>query len=288
MRFFRWPNLFLKFSLLLGLAPYSAVAADIMIHPIELSVSCHDTDKVQVQKTVNEETIYEILDAYRLPHDLRYADNKCSPGDYEPTSTYQELTCNGFWILIQAKVFDHPALAAHGYQILCKKIFEAEKLFSKTQFSALHHVPFWVEWNVLWNGSRYHPYIDWLNDNHVNPDKVFGVEITNFRNFLGAVENQEPLLVMHEFAHAYHDQVLGNDFAPIYDSFAMAKSEGLYESVEVASGELDVGYAITDEQEYFAELTESYFGQSEFYPFTKDELKNYDPLGFAVVRKIWQ
>ena len=262
------------------------------IHPIALSINCHDTEKIQIKKSINSETIYEILDAYKQPHGLRYADDKCSNKDFEPSagaaSTYTESKCNGFWILIQDRVFKHPALAAHGYQVLCEKLIQAQELLSHGQFERIHNTPFWMEWDVLWNGSRYHPYIDWLNDNHANPEKLFGVEITNLRNFITALENQEPLLVMHELAHAYHDQVLGNEFPPIHNAFAQAKSEGLYESVEVVGGEIDIGYAITDEQEYFAELTESYFGQSEYFPFTKKELQSYDPLGFAILRKIWQ
>ena len=39
--------------------------------------------------------------------------------------------------------------------------------------------------------------------------------------------------------------------------------------------------------EYFSELTESYFGINDFYPFVKEELKKYDPIGYECVEKIW-
>ncbi len=40
-------------------------------------------------------------------------------------------------------------------------------------------------------------------------------------------------------------------------------------------------------QEYFSELTEAYFGKNDFFPFTRDELKQHDPAGFALMEEAW-
>ena len=39
--------------------------------------------------------------------------------------------------------------------------------------------------------------------------------------------------------------------------------------------------------EFFAENTEAFFCRNDFFPFTRDELKRYDPETFALVEKLW-
>ena len=46
-------------------------------------------------------------------------------------------------------------------------------------------------------------------------------------------------------------------------------------------------YARTNHKEFFAEMTESYVGVNDFYPFVRAELKNHDPKTFALMKKIW-
>jgi hypothetical protein len=40
-------------------------------------------------------------------------------------------------------------------------------------------------------------------------------------------------------------------------------------------------------QEYFAELSEAYWGKNDFYPFTRSELLQHDPLGYEAVKRAW-
>ena len=46
-------------------------------------------------------------------------------------------------------------------------------------------------------------------------------------------------------------------------------------------------YGITDQKEFFAEMTESYFGSNDFYPFVAGELKQAEPETFALMAEIW-
>jgi hypothetical protein len=39
--------------------------------------------------------------------------------------------------------------------------------------------------------------------------------------------------------------------------------------------------------EFFAEMSESYFGANDFYPFNQGELKDYAPEIFELMQKIW-
>jgi hypothetical protein len=46
-------------------------------------------------------------------------------------------------------------------------------------------------------------------------------------------------------------------------------------------------YALTNQKEFFAEMTESYFGSNDFYPFVAGELKQAEPEIFELLAEIW-
>ena len=39
--------------------------------------------------------------------------------------------------------------------------------------------------------------------------------------------------------------------------------------------------------EYFSELCEAYWGENDYYPFNYEQLKEHDPVGFAMMETIW-
>ena len=132
----------------------------------------------------------------------------------------------------------------------------------------------------------YHPSRQWLADNGYNPDKAGAVEIGDVRHFL-AWSREQPMMVLHEFCHAYHDQALGYDYQPIRDAYQNAVDKKLYDRVLRANGHYERAYAINNDQEYFAESCEAYFGTNDFYPFVRAELIEHDPLMAQTIRKAW-
>jgi len=46
--------------------------------------------------------------------------------------------------------------------------------------------------------------------------------------------------------------------------------------------------ALTDAQEYFAELSEAYLRTNDFYPLNRQKLLEFDPEGFELVRQVWE
>ena len=75
------------------------------------------------------------------------------------------------------------------------------------------------------------------------------------------------MIVLHELAHAYHHQVLGMWNPDIRQTYEAAKAKGLYRNVSFWTGNIaPVGYAMSNEREYFAGLTEAYFGQKAQAP----------------------
>ncbi len=81
--------------------------------------------------------------------------------------------------------------------------------------------------------------------------------------------NVQPWCVLHELAHAYHDQVLGFEEARILAAYAAYKKSGHGSAVLLVTGGHVPHYGLTDHKEFFAEMTESYFGVNDFFPFNR-------------------
>jgi hypothetical protein len=96
-----------------------------------------------------------------------------------------------------------------------------------------------------------------------------------------------PLVILHELAHAYHDQVLGFDEPRIKAAWKKFCDSGKYQSVLTSPGHMHEHYGLTNQMEFFAEMTESYFGSNDFYPFVAGELKRDEPEIYALMSEIW-
>ena len=96
-------------------------------------------------------------------------------------------------------------------------------------------------------------------------------------------------MVLHEMAHAYHDQFLPKGFenAGVLKAFQTAIKAGQYQKVLRWNGREVKHYSTTNQMEYFAEATEAYFGTNDYYPFIRPELELFDPGGARAVEAAW-
>ena len=97
----------------------------------------------------------------------------------------------------------------------------------------------------------------------------------------------QPWSILHELAHAYHDQVLGFDEPRLVAAWQQFRASGNYTSVLTSYGAMREHYGINNAKEFFAEMTESYFGSNDFFPFVAGELKQAEPGIFALLAAIW-
>lgn len=135
---------------------------------------------------------------------------------------------------------------------------------------------------------QYHPSADWLKANGYSEELTRCVHIPDVEDFLSPFENhRQPWAVLHELAHAYHDRVLGFDEPRIAAAYAKFRDGGKYKSVVTSPGPMRDHYALTNEKEFFAEMTECYFGANDFYPFVAGELKQAEPDIFNLLQEIW-
>ena len=153
----------------------------------------------------------------------------------------------------------------------------------------LRTVPLWIHLDNPANpGAAFHPDRAWLVEHHQDPRMAQGIEIGNLEHFVSWTYEQ-PWMVMHELAHAYHFRSLpqGENNADANAAYEDAVASHRYEAVLRSGGTTERAYALTNRMEYFAETTEAYFGQNDFYPFVRAELRAFDPKGYALMLATW-
>jgi hypothetical protein len=182
--------------------------------------------------------------------------------------------------------------------ILDRELKQVEEIMPAKSLRVLKQIPFWINSRKT-NGAvmAYHPSRRWLEDHNLNAKMAKGVEIMKLDDFIHpAFDHSQPLAVLHELAHGYHQLVLGWENAQIKMAYQKAVRSGRYDSVVAYDLEVDGmgrivrrkkkmvrAYALTSAHEYFAELSEAYFGRNDFFPFTKVELRQHDPEGYRMM-----
>ena len=137
-------------------------------------------------------------------------------------------------------------------------------------------------------GMCFHESADWLTANGFDAERAGSVEICNMDDFL-LWRAEQPMMTLHEFAHAYHWR-LGFERPDVAAAFDAARGKGLYQSVEYSlapEGEHRRAYALTNAKEYFAEVSEALFGRNDYFPHTREQLREYDPAGLELARRLW-
>ena len=135
---------------------------------------------------------------------------------------------------------------------------------------------------------QYHPDAGWLKENGYSEKLAKCVHIPEVEDFLSPYENHRmPWVVLHELAHGFHDQTIGFDDARVTAVWKKFCQSGRYKSVLTRPGHLREHYGLTDQKEFFAEMTECYFGSNDFYPFVTGELKQAEPEIFQLLAEIW-
>jgi hypothetical protein len=217
----------------------------------------------------------------------RAADPKPTPWD--GIDRYEERKVEGWRVLVNKSLLkkDQQELSDETLKQLGHQLYEITRVVPAEALAKLRKVPIWVELAHPRHPCMcYHPSADWLREHQMNPDKAGAVEIANAKTFLDWT-HQQPWMVLHELAHAYHFQVLGGDNAEIKACYEQAVRSKSYESVLHHDGKKVRHYALNNDKEYFAEATEAYFGTNDYYPFVRSELKEHDPKVYDLLEKVW-
>ena len=136
---------------------------------------------------------------------------------------------------------------------------------------------------------QYHPSAGWLKANGYATDLEKCVHIPRAADLpTKRCISEQPWVILHELTHAYHDQVLGFDEPRIKEAYEKYKKSGRGDSTLLYNGKRVKHYALTTPMEFFAEMTEAYFGTNDFFPFNRAELKEAEPEIYELLNHIWE
>jgi hypothetical protein len=206
-----------------------------------------------------------------------------------PTEQYESREIEGWTVRVnKALLGDKADLGKKAIRLLEVRLYEITLAVPARPLAELRKVPIWLGVDdYIEERACYHPNVQWLRDHGLNPDKAKAVEIGNAASFLKEARHQ-PMMVLHELAHSYHDRILGFDHPGILEAYAKAKQSGIYDSVLRISGKKEKAYAITHPHEYFAEACEAFFGTNDYYPFVRAELREFDPALYRILEEVWR
>lgn len=209
---------------------------------------------------------------------------------------FQTNSVEGWTVLVNERLLaEDPAATEKALGLLRAQLQEIVRVVPSPAVAKLREVTLWFspEYPGVPPRAEYHPGADWLRDNGRDPMMAQGVEFTDVKNF-EAETKRMPNFTLHELAHAYHDRVLarGFDHAEIKLAYERAKAGQSYDPVERWFGDgrpntRERAYAMTNPMEYFAETTEAYFSRNDFFPFTREELKQHDPEMEKLLARLW-
>ncbi len=214
-------------------------------------------------------------------------------GQQEETAFYDPVhqQLEGWTVAVDPQLLrePHTGLGKQALGALANHLQRVKYIVPEDRVRQLQQLPIWLELeNPKLANMQYHPDRGWLLANEHDPRLVKHVHIPRARQLLDRrMWAKHPYVVLHELAHAYHDQVLGFDHEGIVQAFEAAREEGAYEEVLLFTGKKVRHYALSNHKEYFAEATEAYLGVNDFYPFVRAELKEHDRRMFDLLETIW-
>jgi|GEM_PF-318207 len=198
---------------------------------------------------------------------------------------------HGFTVHVDPALLSGPNAkqGARALSMLSNHLERISILVPSAPLSAMRSLGIWIEHeHPELSNMQYHPGAGWLERRGYDPRLAKKVHIPRARALLSRAQMlKHPAVVLHELAHAYHDQVLGFEDARIVEAFRAARAARTYENVLAHTGRKVRHYAMTNHKEYFAEATEAYLYRNDFFPFVRAEFEQVDPKGHAALQEIW-
>jgi len=210
-----------------------------------------------------------------------------SPTAYALTSGYQKRRIEGWTVHVSPLLVEQKAYADEMCKLLRYKLHLVKRYMPGEAVGQLQKVPIWLERdNPAVSYMTYHACPEKLKAAGQNPDKLHGVEIGNtarFRQWQGL----QQFAVLNQLARAYYDRLPQTQARQIKDAWRRAVESGRYDSVLRFDAKRVRHPALKDPLEFFAEMTESYYGVNDHFPFLQFETRQYDPETCRLLEKIW-
>jgi len=213
----------------------------------------------------------------------------------EPTkpTSHTVRTIEGWTVNIDDRLLaeEHKELGDLALRLISNQLFQIAFLLPESKVEQLRTVKIQLD---LTHGkltsAQYHPSRGWLRNNGYAESLAKCVHLPVAAGFASKnLHRTQPWVMLHELAHAYHDQFLERGFEnpAVKEAWQQLVDSGKYVSTLHIDGRDTRHYALTDQMEFFAEFTEVFFGMNDFFPFNRGELRRDAPEIDRLMRTIW-
>lgn len=202
---------------------------------------------------------------------------------YEPTTAYRIKTLAGWQVYVHNSLLpdgEHADTGAAAIERLTDAMNRVKTWMPAGPLARLLAVKIWLELDSTHgpyggtSGYQYHPGLDWLVDMDFNPDKHKCVEFGRAESLAKRGKDQTATVLLHELAHAYHDQTLGFSHAEVKAAHRRAVEGTTYPEKD---------WVKSNHKEFFAGVTTRYFGTKE----ERDAVAQRDPILEKLLLTIW-
>jgi hypothetical protein len=205
---------------------------------------------------------------------------------------YETQKMDGFTLFIHPDAKKHEdEFKKSPMEVLKLELKMLGQILNKRALAKVQTLPFWVEWDEAPEGTNtggatviaYYLSAD-LRMARIRGEHPLRARTITICNLKTLTRLHQPeidsgkCILLHEVAHAVHDQIIGFDNPDINLAFTQAMNRKLYQPGL---------YMTSSAREFFAELTCSYLDRLDHFPRNRGDLKKHDPATFKLLERIW-
>jgi hypothetical protein len=216
--------------------------------------------------------------------------------DYRvPERSYVTTNLGGWTVHLEKELaVDYPDLAARGTERLDRKLRQVLGLLPSACRTQLQRLPIFLllgdeaKAGGRDNGAEYFQRSAPEHWKWIDRRWGSGLVIYSARNYVWLNDSWAVRVLIHELAHAWQLEQWPEQQEDILGAWRHAVDTKLYLNAKAINGTvIPKPYAISNQLEYFAELSCAFFWKGEYEPLDREALQNYDPVGAAMVKKLW-
>jgi hypothetical protein len=200
---------------------------------------------------------------------------------------YLDTMLAGWHVKVNQVLLDNNrTIAAQTMDFIASELRAVSASLPAEPVNFMKDIPIWLEQSTKNKEAiQYHRDVKWLKKNGYDPKKEGAIEITavDFLNRKG----KDTLVLLPMLAFGYSFRVLGGHNKTIQDAYESAKLAELYTLQDYIIKD-NKRFRLRDAEQYFAVLTQAYFGTLNDMPHNRKELQIYDPKGYAMVEELWK
>lgn len=213
-----------------------------------------------------------------------------------PRREYVEAEAGGWKVLVESELTERdPEVYRSAISRLDANLRRVRRILPQATQAKLLSLPIFLMYGERSerggrnNGAEYFQKHAPEHFAHIDLRMGSSIVIYSATNYVWLSDFWAMKVLIHEFAHAHQLENWTERHPDIVAAHLHAMTKELYRGVRSDQGHtLEQGYAATNQLEYFAELSCMFFVGCDYFPFSREDLRQYDPVGYRVVERIWR